>query len=269
MRLKTAQDVIGIWRSGQIAGELHQELRQMLKPGVTTAALDAFARRFITQHDATPTFLGYRGYPAAVCVSINDEIVHGIPGERRVEQGDLVSIDLGVTLDDYISDTAWSWWIAEDGPVETFESMEPATGRLCEGTLAGLRAGIAAVATDQPLRKLSRAIEEQLRGSRLGVIRDLTGHGVGFELHEEPTIHNFDTGARGPILRAGAVLAIEPMATLGSEEILLGADNWTYRTADGSLAAHYEHTVALWDNEVFVLTDHRDDAARQAFGSSA
>lgn len=269
MRLKTEHDVIGIWRSGQIASELHHELREMLKPGVTTAALDTFAQRFIAQHHATPAFLGYRGYPASVCVSINDEIVHGIPGERRIEQGDLVSIDLGVTLDNYISDTAWSWWITEAGPAETFQLMEPAAGRLCEGTLAGLLAGIAAVAADQPIRRLSRAIEEKLRGSRLGIIRDLTGHGVGFELHEEPTIHNFDTGARGPILRPGAVVAIEPMATLGSEEILLGADNWTYRTADGSLAAHFEHTVALWDNQVFVLTDHLDDTARQAFGGSA
>jgi methionyl aminopeptidase len=269
MRLKTARDLIGIWRSGQVASRLHHELREMLKPGVTTAALDAFARRFIAQHDATPAFLGYRGYPAALCISINDEIVHGIPGERRIKQGELVSIDLGVTLDNYISDTAWSWWITAGGPADSFQQMEPAAGRLCQGTLAGLRAGIAAVATDQPIRKLSRAIEEKLRGSQLGVIRDLTGHGVGFDLHEEPTIHNFDTGARGPILRPGAVLAIEPMATLGSEEILLGADNWTYRTADGSLAAHFEHTVALWDKQTFVLTDHLNDIAAQAFGGSA
>ena len=269
MRLKTARDVAGIWRSGQVASKLHLELREMLKPGVTTAALDAFARRFIEQHDAMPTFLGYRGYPAALCVSINDEIVHGIPGERRIEQGDLVSIDLGVTLGNYISDTAWSWWITENGPADTFQEMDAAAARLCEGTLASLRAGIAAVATDQPIRRLSRAIEEVLRSNRLGVIRDLTGHGVGFDLHEEPTIHNYDTGGRGPIMRAGAVLAIEPMATLGSEKILLGADNWTYRTADGSLAAHFEHTVALWDSQSFVLTDHLDDSARQAFGSSA
>ncbi|MBN2083030.1 type I methionyl aminopeptidase [bacterium] len=269
MQLKSYEDIALIWQSGQIASRLHDELRQIIKPGVTTGELDQAARRFIEQHQAQPTFLGYRGYPAAVCVSINDEIVHGIPGERVIQEDDLVSIDLGVTYKHRIADTAKSWIVTSQGAAAYDQQGNDAKSRLCRGTEQSLYAGIDAVAEGSRLREVSRAVQNVLQEFKLGIVRELTGHGVGFELHEEPTIYNFDTGLRGPVLGAGCVLAIEPMATTGSEMILLAADEWTYKTMDGSLAAHYEHTVTLWDGEVFILTDHTDDRAAQAFQGGA
>lgn len=265
-QLKSFKDLAGIWRSGQLASQLHAELRQQLKPGVTTAELDAFARGFIDQHEARPAFLGYRGFPAAICVSINDEIVHGIPGPRVINEGDLVSIDLGVVLDGYVSDTAFTWLVDAQGACELDPAADGDLARLCQGTSDSLAAGIAAVKAGGRLRLISLAIQEVLLGHRLGIVRELTGHGVGFALHEEPTVYNFDSGQRGPVLANGLVLALEPMATTGSESILLAADQWTYKTADGSPSAHYEHTVALWDDQAFVLTDCQDELARSVFG---
>jgi len=268
IKLKNFKDIAGIWRSGQLASQLHDELRQQIKPGITTLELDSYAREFIARHKATAAFLGYRGFPAALCVSINDEIVHGIPGPRVIEEGDLVSIDLGVVLDGYVSDTAFTWLVGPDGVIEPTAASQDNLVRLCEGTRDSLLAGIEALQTGVRLRKISLAIQGVLLSHRLGIVRELTGHGVGYALHEAPTIYNFDAGARGPLLENGAVLAIEPMATAGSENILLAADQWTYKTADGSPAAHFEHTVALWDDQAFVLTDRRDESARSAFGGN-
>jgi len=266
MQIKSHEDIVLIWQSGQIASRLHEELRNLVKPGITTGELDQAARKFISQHNGQPTFLGYRGYPGAICVSINDEIVHGIPGERAIEEGDLVSIDLGVTYKKRISDTARSWLVTANGAAACDPDSTEAKHKLCRGTEQSLYAGINAVGNGVRLREVSRAIQHVLQDYKLGIVRELTGHGVGFELHEEPTIYNFDTGIRGPALVDGCVVAIEPMATNGSEMILLAADEWTYKTMDGSLAAHYEHTVALWDDEVFIMTDHTNDKAAQAFG---
>jgi len=266
MRLKSFDDIAGIWRSGQLASRLHEELKQLLQPGVTTLELDKLAREFISKNQATPAFLGYRGFPAALCVSINDEIVHGIPGPRVIEAGDLVSIDLGVVLDGYVSDTAYTWLVGVDGVIDPEQAEQHDLARLCQGTNNSLQAGIEAMRAGARLRKVSLAIQDVLLRHKLGIVRELTGHGVGFALHEAPTIYNYDAGARGPLLENGAVLAIEPMATTGSDNILLAADQWTYKTADGSPAAHFEHTVALWDDQAFILTAHHDEAARGTFG---
>jgi len=265
IKLKNAKDIAGIWRSGQVSGKLHKELRHRLNAGMTTKELDDFAQDFIKKHKGRAAFLGYRGFPGALCVSLNEEIVHGIPNERVIQEGDLVKIDLGVILDNYYSDTAMTWLIAEGNATDDFSSAGKRVEELCIGTRQSLDAGISAVASGKRIRDVSRAVQDTLMDARLGIVRELTGHGVGFALHEEPTVYNYDSGASGPALNDGVVLAIEPMATLGTEEILLAADDWTYLTADGSLSAHYEHTVVKWDGGVFVLTDPEDDDARQAF----
>ena len=261
IRLKSAEDLAGIWRSGQVTGKLLIEIGSLIKPGVTTAQLDEFAEEFIAKHGGRGAFKGYRGFPATICASINSEIVHGIPGDRVLAEGDIISIDTGSVIDGFVSDSATSFWVGE-GP------QPQAVEHLFNGTRESLVAGIAAVAENTPLRMVSRAIENVLRNYRLGIIRELTGHGVGYQLHEEPTLYNYDTGSRRPRMDNGLVIAIEPMASLGSEQLLLGADDWTYSTADGSLAAHYEHTVALWDGQAVVMTDPADETARTMFGSA-
>jgi methionyl aminopeptidase len=260
-RLKNAQQLRGIYRSGQIAGSLQNEIAERLRAGMTTADIDAIGAEFIAKHGGIPAFLNYNGYRGNICVSVNQEIVHGIPGSRVINPGDVVSVDVGVILDGFFSDHARTFYIGSP------ETQPERVTRLLSGTRRSLYSGIDAVKAGQPLRLASRAIEQELRRAHLAVIRELTGHGTGTALHEEPTIYNFDPGGRKPLVENGMVLAIEPMAALGSENILLAADNWTYYTADGSLAAHFEHTVAVWDGGVFVLTDPEDDAARQAFGN--
>ncbi|HES58317.1 MAG TPA: type I methionyl aminopeptidase [Firmicutes bacterium] len=262
MRLKSFNDIRGIWRSGQITGKLLNEIAGEIHPGQTTAALDDYAAKFIGGHGATAAFLGYNGFPGSICTSINDQVVHGIPGDRELAAGDLLSIDVGVVLEGYVSDAARTYVVGEG---ETGPDVE----RLLAGTRESLAAGIEAIEPGEPLRLVSRAIEQVLKGARLGVIRELTGHGVGFALHEEPTVCNYDPGQRLPLVSEGLVIAIEPMATLGSAGVILAADNWTYLTADGSLAAHYEHTVACWDGHGFILTDPADEQAVQAFGRAA
>lgn len=262
VKLKEFKDIAGIWRSGQITGKLLDKIGTLIKPGITTARLDEFAEQFIAKHGARGAFKGFRGFPATICASINTEIVHGIPGDRVLEDGDIISVDTGAVLDGYVSDSARTYCVGGFIPDASLQ-------RLLDGTRLSLEAGIAALEPGQPLRQVSRAIEDVLVEYRLGIIRELTGHGVGFELHEPPTVYNFDTGSRKPKLENGMVLALEPMASLGSENLLLASDNWTYSTADGSLSAHFEHTVALWDGQPVVLTDAGDDTARQLFGTVA
>lgn len=261
-KLKTARDIAGIYRSGQITGQLLVELEARVRPGVTTAELDRFAAEFIARHGGTAAFLNYKGYPASLCVSINEQIVHGIPGSRVIQPGDLVSLDVGVVLAGYVSDAACTYFAGGAEP-------SPEVVRLMQGTQSSLALAIGAMHAGQPLRLVSRAVESELKRHKLFVIRELTGHGVGFALHEEPVVYNFDPRVRKPLLENGLVLAIEPMASLGTSEILLAADQWTYLTVDGSLAAHYEHSIACWDDRAFVLTDPAADDSRQAFGKVA
>ncbi|MDQ3023104.1 MAG: type I methionyl aminopeptidase [bacterium] len=260
-RLKSAEQIAGIWRSGQIAGLLQFEIAEQLKPGMTTGEVDAIGAEFIAKHGAIPAFLGYNGYPGNICVSVNQEVVHGIPGSRVINAGDVVSVDVGVVLDGYFSDHAKTYFVGDQA------NMPEKITRLLSGTRRSLHTGIDALRAGEPLRLASRAIEQELRRHKLAVIRELTGHGTGTALHEEPTVYNFDPGGRRPLVENGMVLAIEPMAALGSENVLLAADNWTYYTADGSLAAHFEHTVALWDGQVMTLTDPADESAKLAFGN--
>ena len=259
VRLKTREDIAGIYRSGQIAAVLLVELKQHIQPGATGGEINEFAGEFIRSHGAVPAFLGYRGFPGNVCFSINSEIVHGIPKDQVLREGDIVTVDVGVILDSYISDTAYTYVVGEFTPDSNLQ-------RLLQGTENSLYRGIEALEAGKPLRMASRAVELELRQHGLGVIRELTGHGVGFELHEDPTFYNFDPGSRKPLVENGLVIAIEPMATLGSERILLAGDDWTYLTMDGSLAAHFEHTVAIWEDRSYILTQVGNEEAARAFG---
>ena len=259
VRLKNRNDIAGIYRSGQIAGALLLELKEHIQPGTRGAEINTFAGDFIRSHDAVPAFLGYRGFPGNVCFSINAEIVHGIPRDQVLKDGDIVTVDVGVILDNYFSDTAYTYVVGMQTPDSDMQ-------RLLLGTENSLYRGIEALESGKPMRIASRAVELELRLHGLGVIRELTGHGVGFELHEEPTFYNFDPGNRRPLVENGLVIAIEPMATLGSERILLAGDDWTYLTMDGSLAAHFEHTVAVWEDRTYILTQVGNEEAAQAFG---
>jgi methionyl aminopeptidase len=258
VKLKSAHDLAGIYLSGQIAGRLLDDIAPLIREGVSTLELDTYAADYIKKHAGVPAFLGYNGFPGTLCVSINDQVVHGIPGARRIAPGDLVSIDVGVILEGYVSDTARTYYAGATPPANV--------ERLMLGTRQSLETGIGTIETGKPLRMVSRAIENELRRHHLGIVRELTGHGTGFALHEPPTVYNFDPGTRRPLIEEGLVLAIEPMATLGSEDITLAADNWAYSTADGSLAAHYEHTIACWQGRGVVLTDPSDETARALFG---
>ncbi|MEZ5338947.1 MAG: type I methionyl aminopeptidase [bacterium] len=258
VRLKTRADIAGIWRSGQVSGSFLRDVRALIKPGATAAEINRFAGEYIRERGGTPSFLGFKGFPANICFSINSEIVHGIPAEQVLQEGDIVTIDVGVTLDGYISDTAYTYRVGNGAPAADMQ-------RLLDGTEKSLYSGIWGLEAGKPMRLASRAVEQELRQHELGIIRELTGHGVGFELHEEPTFYHFDTGNRRPLVENGLVIAIEPMASLGSERILLAGDNWTYLTMDGSLSAHFEHTVAVWDDKVYILTQPGNEEAAAAF----
>lgn len=262
IRIKSHQDVRLIYQACQIAGRLLEELKLRVRPGVSTGELNEFAEDFIALAGCTPAFKGYQGFPAALCTSINEEIVHGIPSRERIlEEGDILSVDTGVILDGFYSDTAYTYYVGESEPTGV-------TGRLLSVTQRALANGISAVKAGAKLNRVSDAIAKVVNRDGFKVIRDLTGHGVGYDLHEPPTVHNYPVPAGESIrLRNGMVLALEPMVSPGSEDILLGEDGWTYSTADGSLAAHFEHTVVIWDGEAAVLTEVGNETARRLFGS--
>jgi len=259
--IKSHQDVRLIYQACQVAGRLLRELGLQIRPGVSTGELNEFAEDFIARAGCTPAFKGYQGFPAALCTSINEEIVHGIPSRERIlAEGDILSVDTGAILDGFYSDTAFTYYVGEG-------EATGETAQLLSVTRRALTDGISAVKAGAKLNRVSEAIAKGVNRVGFKVIRDLTGHGVGYDLHEPPTVHNYPVPAGENIrLRNGMVLALEPMVSPGSEDILLGEDGWTYSTADGSLAAHFEHTVVVWDGEPVVLTEEGNEMARRLFG---
>ena len=238
VRLKSKNDIAGIYRSCRIVARLLYEIASKIKPDVPTAELDQWAEGFIRDSGAVPAFKGYRGFPATLCISLNDEIVHGIPGDRRLAGGDLVKIDVGAILNGLFSDAAKTF---------TVGYSSPQASELVDTTERSFFSGIAAITNGAYLSDVSKAIQSTIQNAGFKVIRDLTGHGVGFAQHEPPTVYNYPVMDEDMKLRNGMVLAIEPMAAVGSEKIFAASDGWTLKTLDGSLAAHYEHTVAIWD----------------------
>ncbi len=246
INLKTNREIETIRANGRILAKTVELLKENIKPGIKTKKLDRLAEDFIRKQGAYPAFKGYRGFPASICISIDEEVVHGIPGERVVEEGQLVSVDIGVFKNDYYADGAFTFPVGQ---------VSDQAKRLLEVTRKALRKGLEFVREGRFLSDVSYAIQSFTEKSGFSVVRDLVGHGIGMNMHEEPQIPNFGPPGQGPILKRGMVLAIEPMVNAGSFEIMTKEDNWTIVTKDGSLSAHFEHTVAVTENEAMILTE--------------
>ena len=246
IELKTDREIELMREAGRIVADLLGTLTTLVRPGVKTKELDEAAVAFLKQAGAQPAFLGYRGFPATICVSINEEVVHGIPGERTIREGDLVSIDAGDILHGFYADAATTI------PVEP---VSPQARRLIEMTRQALAEGITQAVVGHRLSDISHTVQRVVEAEGLGVVRDFVGHGIGHALHEDPPIPNFGPPNIGPRLKAGMVLAIEPMVTLGRYEVKILDDGWTAVTRDRSLAAHFEHTVAVTEHGPEILTN--------------
>ncbi len=246
INLKTTGEIEIIRANGRILAKTLELLGEEIKPGVRTKELDRLAEDFIRREGAYPAFKGYRGYPASVCISIDNEVVHGIPGERMIEEGQLVSVDIGVFKDNYYADGAFTFAVGQ---------VSNQAQRLIQITQEALKRGLEFVREGGFLSDISYAIQSFVEKNGFSVVRDLVGHGIGMNMHEEPQIPNFGPSGQGPILKKGMVLAIEPMVNAGSFEIETKEDNWTIVTKDGSLSAHFEHTVAVTENGAMILTD--------------
>lgn len=244
-RVKTAGELKRMRRAGRVVAEVLEQLRRELKPGLTTRQLAESARRRMEELGAEAAFLGYDDFPDVICISVNDEIVHGVPGERQITSGDLVGLDFGASYQGMIADGAITVAV---GKVSADQQ------RLLDGTQAALAAGVAQARAGNRVGDISHAIESVLRQHGLGVVEDLTGHGVGHEVHELPSIPNYGPAGHGMKLEAGMTLAIEPMATLGAAAIRYAADGKTITTTDGSAAAQFEHTVLVTAAAPEILT---------------
>jgi methionyl aminopeptidase len=247
IELKTPSEIEEIARGGAIIGALFREIEARVAPGVTTLQLDRFAEEFIRAHDgAVPVFKGLYGFPGSLCTSINEEVVHGIPSAKRVlAAGDVVSVDVGVKLDGWCSDAARTYPVG---------AVDPETDRLLDVTRRALDAAIRAAVAGGHVGDIGHAVESVVQPTGLRIIRDLVGHGVGRQVHEEPQVPNLGSPGTGPELREGMVLAIEPMIAIGTHRIRTLSDRWTMVTADGSRSAHFEHTVAVTAEGPRILT---------------
>ncbi len=245
IKIKSPLEIAKMQVANQIVAEALAEITTFVKPDIETLELDALAEEICRRRKVKPAFKNYRGYPRSICISINDEIVHGIPSHRRINAGDLVSIDFGVRYDGYFGDAAVT--LAVGKVSETAE-------KLMKATEEALYAGIAKVVAGNRLSDVSHAVQTTVESYGFSVIRDFVGHGIGRSLHEDPQIPNYGPPGHGPLLQPGMTLAIEPMVSAGRWEISVMPDGWTAITKDGSLAAHYEHTVALTENGVLILS---------------
>ena len=232
--------------AAQLVARTLRRIREEIRPGVTTAELDHLADDFIRSQGGRPSFKGYRGYPASICSSVNDEVVHGIPGGRALTEGDIVGIDVGVEMDGYHGDAAWTFPVG---------AVSAEASRLLQVTREALERGIAQAKPGQRIGDVSHAIQSHVEANGFSVVRALVGHGIGREMHEEPQVPNYGPPGRGPKLMIGQVLAIEPMGNVGGPEVLTREDGWTIVTEDGSLSAHFEHTVAVDATGPRILSD--------------
>lgn len=244
---KSAAELEKMRAAGRVVAQVLEAVAAKVAPGVTTLELEELAERMIARTGGEPAFKGYHGYPCVLCTSVNEEIVHGIPSERKLKTGDIVSIDVGVKLDGYYSDSATT---------VALEPLAPEVARLLRVTRAALELGVAQVRAGHYLADISGTIQQHVEVAGFHVVREFVGHGIGTQLHEEPQVPNYvSTGkGRGPKLAAGMVLAIEPMVTTGSPAVKIRPDRWTAVTADGGYAAHFEHCVAVTDNGPWILT---------------
>jgi methionyl aminopeptidase len=242
---KSAREIEKIAAAGALVAETIARVGSLIVPGVTTGELDDAAGAFIREHEGLPTSQGYRGYPAAICISPNDVVVHGIPGGYEIAEGDLVTIDVGATLDGYIADSAYTFGVGE---------IEDEAQRLLDVAQEALEAGIAQARVGNHVEDISHAVQTVVEEAGFSVVRSLVGHGVGRHYHEDPHIPNFGEPGRGPRLSEGMTIASEPMITAGGADVIVAEDGWTISTADGSLSAHFEHTVAITADGPRILT---------------
>lgn len=244
--LKSNEEIEIMRRAGAVAAEVLLKLEENIKPGVSTLDLDRIAEEFIRSRGATPTFIGYQGYPKTLCTSINEEVVHGIPSSKRILQaGDVIGVDCGVTLQGFVGDHAKTFSVGE-------VSAEKA--KLLQVTEEALFSGIAQIHMGQRIGDISAAVESVARRHGYGVVKDFVGHGIGRKMHEEPQVPNFGVAGTGPRMKAGLVLAIEPMFNLGTGEVKVLGDGWTVVTQDKRCSAHFEHTIALTPTGSVILT---------------
>jgi len=243
--IKTEEEIAAMRQAGRIVADILEIIREQIKPGMETRELDTIAERELKKRGARASFKGYRGFPANLCVSVNDEIVHGIPGKRVLREGDIVSLDFGAIYDGFQGDAALTVGVGK---------VNAKAERLMKTAGDALEAGIGAARQGANLGNVSSAIQNYAESRGYSVVREYTGHGIGREMHEEPQIPNFGIASAGPVLKKGMVLALEPMLNIGDWRTRLGDDYWTVLTADGSLSAHAEHTIAITNGEPEVLT---------------
>lgn len=248
---KSRAEIEKMRRSGLIVAGTLSKLRQMVAPGITTKELDIVAESTIRAAGAIPTFKGYRGFPASICASVNDEVVHGIPSDRRLNEGDIIKIDCGATLEGYVGDAAISVAVG---------TVSPEVARLLEVTRESLLKAIEKMVAGNRLYDVSFAVQEYVESRGFSIVRDFCGHGIGQRMHEDPQVPNYGRAGTGPVLKEGWVLAIEPMVNEGGFEVKVLSDGWTVKTRDGKASSHFEHTIAVTEDGPRVLTAAEDGA---------
>ena len=247
--IKSQREIEIMRQAGRITAAARTLAREMVTPGITTAQIDREVRRFIRKSGAEPTFLGYGGFPASVCLSINEEVIHGIPGKRVLKDGDIVSVDVGATYKGFVGDCAGTFVAG---------TASPEAKRLIEVTRQSFFEGIKFARAGYRVGDISHAVQEYVEKNGFGIVRDYVGHGVGSVMHEPPEVPNFGEPGRGPRLVKGMTIAVEPMVTQGTWEVRVLRDGWTVVTKDGKLAAHYENTILITDGEAEILTYAED-----------
>ena len=257
--IKTTQQIQAMREGGKILAMILKELEKAVKPGITTKSLDELAVELVLFHKVRPSFLGYGGFPAVLCTSVNDEVVHGVPSERVLKEGDILSLDFGIIHGDLNTDMAITLPVLGKLSKKEWQSKNKKTAKLIEVTKQALDAGIDAVKVGNRVGAIGYAVQTYVEKHGFGVVRDLVGHGVGKKLHEEPYVPNFGHPDEGPILKEGMTIAIEPMVTCGGWEVKTGDDGFVFVTTDGSLSAHFEHTILITADGQEVLTPHSDE----------
>lgn len=248
--VKSAREIELMRRAGEIVYETHQLMKQNVRVGITTKELDEIAYNYIVSCDATPSFKGYHGFPATICASVNEQVVHGIPGNYKLKDGDIISIDIGACYKGYHGDSAWTYEVG---------TVSDEVKKLLELTEQSLYKGLEQVKPGNRVGDISNAIMQFANEHNLGIVKELTGHGIGASLHEDPPIPNYGSANTGAKLKEGMVLAIEPMLNLGSARVVLLDDDWTIETKDGKPSAHYEHTVVVCETGYDILTTKMEE----------
>lgn len=243
--IKSKREIELLKIAGNIVYQTHQYLKPYIKEGITTKELDKLAEDFIRSHDATPSFKGYEGFPSTLCTSINSEVVHGFPSDRKLKNGDIISIDIGACYKGYHGDSGWTYIVGE---------VDDKTKQLLKDTEKALFVGLEQVKPGNRIGDIGYAIEQYAHKHNLGVVKELCGHGVGTSVHEDPEVPNYGIPNTGPKLKEGMVIAVEPMLTLGRPDIFVHDNDWTIDTVDGSLSAHFEHTVVVTKDGYQILT---------------